>query len=76
MCVEGVWEVWGGEVERELPHNYPPITITSSSSSAIPGHHMQLCIQLSNKNIPDFLKHLEDRRYEYCPVELATSTAR
>lgn len=35
---------------------------------AIPGHHMQLCIQLSNKNIPEFLKHLEDRRYEYCPA--------
>jgi len=35
---------------------------------AIPGHHHQCALALENVAIPDFLRFLEDRRYEFCPA--------
>ena len=35
---------------------------------AIPGHHHQCALALENPQIPDFLRYLEDRRYEFCPA--------
>jgi uncharacterized protein (DUF885 family) len=35
---------------------------------AIPGHHHQCALALENENVPDFLRFLEDRRYEFCPA--------
>lgn len=33
---------------------------------AIPGHHMQGSLAIGNKSLPDFLRFIEDRRYEFC----------
>ncbi len=35
---------------------------------AIPGHHHQCALALENTTIPDFVRFLEDRRYEFCPA--------
>eukprot|EP00756_Hemistasia_phaeocysticola_P049326 Hpha_TRINITY_DN23790_c0_g1::TRINITY_DN23790_c0_g1_i1::g.93132::m.93132 len=35
---------------------------------AIPGHHHQCALALENPTVPDFLRYLEDRRYEFCPA--------
>jgi len=34
----------------------------------VPGHHLQGALCLENENLPDFLRYIEDRRYEYCPA--------
>jgi len=35
---------------------------------AIPGHHHQCSLAIENKSIPNFLRYIEDRRYEFCPA--------
>jgi uncharacterized protein (DUF885 family) len=34
----------------------------------IPGHHHQCALALENEQVPNFLRFLEDRRYEFCPA--------
>merc|ERR1712187_1049697 len=34
----------------------------------VPGHHLQGAIALENKSLPNFIRYIEDRRYEYCPA--------
>jgi prolyl oligopeptidase len=34
----------------------------------VPGHHLQGALCLENEELPDFLRYIEDRRYEYCPA--------
>eukprot|EP00928_Gymnodinium_smaydae_P012386 TRINITY_DN14498_c0_g1_i1.p1 TRINITY_DN14498_c0_g1~~TRINITY_DN14498_c0_g1_i1.p1 ORF type:complete len:617 (+),score=112.26 TRINITY_DN14498_c0_g1_i1:84-1853(+) len=41
----------------------------------IPGHHLQGSLALENEDIPDFLRYIEDRRYEYCPARRPLYTA-
>jgi uncharacterized protein (DUF885 family) len=42
---------------------------------AIPGHHHQLSLAAENENLPPFLRHVEDRRYEVCPCRRQLYTA-
>ena len=35
---------------------------------AIPGHHHQCALALENETVPNFVRFLEDRRYEFCPA--------
>ena len=41
----------------------------------IPGHHHQCALALENGAVPDFLRFLEDRRYEFCPARRNTYSA-
>eukprot|EP00930_Biecheleria_cincta_P084084 TRINITY_DN73578_c0_g1_i1.p1 TRINITY_DN73578_c0_g1~~TRINITY_DN73578_c0_g1_i1.p1 ORF type:complete len:608 (+),score=99.11 TRINITY_DN73578_c0_g1_i1:39-1862(+) len=41
----------------------------------VPGHHLQGAIALENEDIPNFLRYIEDRRYEYCPARRPLYTA-
>merc|ERR1719336_2940942 len=34
----------------------------------VPGHHFQGAIALENEAIPNFLRYIEDRRYEFMPA--------
>lgn len=34
----------------------------------VPGHHLQGALALENEEIPDFLRYIEDRRYEFAPA--------
>eukprot|EP00927_Polykrikos_kofoidii_P022347 TRINITY_DN20897_c0_g1_i1.p1 TRINITY_DN20897_c0_g1~~TRINITY_DN20897_c0_g1_i1.p1 ORF type:complete len:616 (+),score=119.60 TRINITY_DN20897_c0_g1_i1:60-1850(+) len=34
----------------------------------VPGHHLQGAIALETEELPDFLRYIEDRRYEFCPA--------
>jgi len=34
----------------------------------VPGHHLQGALALENEEIPDFIRYIEDRRYEFCPA--------
>jgi len=34
----------------------------------VPGHHLQGALALENADLPDFLRYIEDRRYEYGPA--------
>jgi uncharacterized protein (DUF885 family) len=34
----------------------------------IPGHHLQGSLAIENKSIPNCLRFIEDRRYEFCPA--------
>lgn len=34
----------------------------------VPGHHLQGSLALENDEIPDFMRYIEDRRYELCPA--------
>jgi len=41
----------------------------------IPGHHHQGSIAIENPNIPNFMRYIEDRRYEFAPARRQMYTA-
>jgi len=51
-------------LEERGKYNMPVLAL----HEGIPGHHLQGALALENENLPDFLRYIEDRRYEYCPA--------
>eukprot|EP00931_Biecheleriopsis_adriatica_P077751 TRINITY_DN51256_c0_g1_i1.p1 TRINITY_DN51256_c0_g1~~TRINITY_DN51256_c0_g1_i1.p1 ORF type:complete len:592 (-),score=146.33 TRINITY_DN51256_c0_g1_i1:59-1834(-) len=48
---------------------------TLALHEGVPGHHLQGALALENKELPDFLKYIEDRRYEIGPARRPLYTA-
>lgn len=42
-------------------------TVALALHEAIPGHHHQVSLATENNLIPNFMRYIEDRRYEACP---------